>query len=455
METTTPNLSIVIPVGEAHIELVKRAIYSVLVQAGVSYELIVVNDTDKALNLPGNPKIIQGRMRGPAAARNDGAEVATGECFVWLDADDVLMPGSLKALWQAYQEHKTIVYGITVRSDNQKLHKPAPQYCGDDLKKTCLYTPKRMPTHLVPAWMHHEIGGFDELAPLWEDVIYEIDMDIRGFCAETIEYPIYLYSMDTGTRRKDERLTDEAKHYIKLKYKDYFSGRKKMACGGGCGGGKAKPIALPSTANTTGGNQVLRLFNTHYLELEFIGNNPDVKTFIGPITKQKYRFGNTKTERQRKKPVGYEIGSDKNNAAEVHPDDAAEFVRQPTRDGGPQFRINKLGERVPVEKKQPAGPKVKQLEVKVDEAESTRLKAQVWASLPVSRFTLKELKDAADAVPVEVLTRWLQEEQEGESPRKTVIEFLEKFIGVEEAPDLPDGEPDPYVYPAFSAFDDD
>jgi glycosyltransferase involved in cell wall biosynthesis len=84
-------------------DLVPRAINSVLAQRAVDFELIVVDDGSR----DDTPKVLAGfddqRLRvirrangGPAAARNTGIAAASGEWTVFLDDDDVALPGWLE-----------------------------------------------------------------------------------------------------------------------------------------------------------------------------------------------------------------------------------------------------------------------------------------------------------------------------------------------------------------------
>lgn len=95
-----PRVSVIIPCfnGEKHL---REAIESVLAQELQPSEVIVVDDgsTDRSPEIArscGPPVIvIEQPNRGVSAARNHGILKATGDIVVFLDADDLLLPGCL------------------------------------------------------------------------------------------------------------------------------------------------------------------------------------------------------------------------------------------------------------------------------------------------------------------------------------------------------------------------
>jgi len=99
-----PRFSVVIPVynGQA---FVARAIESVLAQSWPAYELIVVDDgsTDDTATVVARfgdrVRYCRQDNAGVSAARNRGAEMATGDWLAFLDADDWYYPDRLR--WHA------------------------------------------------------------------------------------------------------------------------------------------------------------------------------------------------------------------------------------------------------------------------------------------------------------------------------------------------------------------
>lgn len=102
--STAPAVSVVIPVYNRR-TFIGRAVESVLAQAGVDLELIVVDDgstdgTAEAVAAVGDPRLRllhQSPNQGQSAARNRGIEASRGELVGFLDSDDLAMPGRFLA----------------------------------------------------------------------------------------------------------------------------------------------------------------------------------------------------------------------------------------------------------------------------------------------------------------------------------------------------------------------
>lgn len=99
---STPVFSVIIPTHD-RLELLKKAVQSIIQQSFPAYEIIVVDDgsTDGTSDwLAENESWLRGIKqpnRGPGAARNAGARVARGEYLTFLDSDDLYFPWTLDA----------------------------------------------------------------------------------------------------------------------------------------------------------------------------------------------------------------------------------------------------------------------------------------------------------------------------------------------------------------------
>ena len=100
-----------------------QAIQSVLDQDYEALELIVVDDgssdgtPDAARRFGERVRVIEQKNGGPAAARNRGARAARGELLAFLDADDVWLPGKVRAQvdYLAVQPDVGVVFGQWIR----------------------------------------------------------------------------------------------------------------------------------------------------------------------------------------------------------------------------------------------------------------------------------------------------------------------------------------------------
>jgi hypothetical protein len=104
--------------------LLRRAIESVLAQTHREWELIVVDDasTDDTLTViksirDPRVRLVQGDGSGAAWARNVGLREASGSIVAFLDDDNVMAPGWLRAVAVAFQERPELsaVYGAQLR----------------------------------------------------------------------------------------------------------------------------------------------------------------------------------------------------------------------------------------------------------------------------------------------------------------------------------------------------
>lgn len=100
----TPDVTIVIAAFDAE-ATIREALESVLLQEGPSFEIIVVDDgsrdgTEEEARRLRDPRLMVTRTmnRGVGRARNTGLWLARAQLVLFLDADDLLLPGALKAM---------------------------------------------------------------------------------------------------------------------------------------------------------------------------------------------------------------------------------------------------------------------------------------------------------------------------------------------------------------------
>jgi glycosyltransferase involved in cell wall biosynthesis len=97
----TPDVAIVIAVWDDYVTMLPACVDSILSQAGVGVETIVV-DNASATPLPALPERVAvvraARRLSAGAARNLGLAHVTAPLVLFLDADDTLLPGALRLL---------------------------------------------------------------------------------------------------------------------------------------------------------------------------------------------------------------------------------------------------------------------------------------------------------------------------------------------------------------------
>lgn len=196
-----PRLSVVIPVGAGHVDIVQRAIQSVLAQT-VPCAPIVVHDADK---------------RGPGYVRNVGLSLVNTEFVTFLDADDWLVPTYAERMLYAFAG------GAYVYSDwfEDGQLRVAPEQAWQ-LEGTW-----HIITTLLPTAWAREGGGFDESLPGGEDEDFYRRLFARAKCGRRWGEALVHYTGDGG-RGKTFRFGPDyipTKELIRARYIG------KMACG--------------------------------------------------------------------------------------------------------------------------------------------------------------------------------------------------------------------------------
>jgi len=209
-----PQISVIIPTYN-RASIIRRAIQSVLIQANVEFEIIVVDDgsTDNTeeivhkLYQPGgkpqhlsfgdNPippkplpiKFISQANRGVSAARNTGIAHAKGEWIAFLDSDDEWLPGKLAAQMEFFKKNPDYKICQTdeiwirkgVRVNKMKKHEKKGGWIFENCLPLCAISPSAVIMHRS---LFDGVGFFNESYPACED--YEMWLRIAS------RYPIGL-----------------------------------------------------------------------------------------------------------------------------------------------------------------------------------------------------------------------------------------------------------------------
>ncbi len=146
-----PRLSIICPTFNRS-NLLRQCVQSVLCCESVSIQMIIVDDgsTDDTPSVShelqkayGEECIVVSRSEenlGAQAARNRGLPLATGEFAMFVDSDDVVVPGGVARLIERLQEDPTLdyVYGKVIRTDEQLKPLPGNSTVGEPFSEAAV-----------------------------------------------------------------------------------------------------------------------------------------------------------------------------------------------------------------------------------------------------------------------------------------------------------------------------
>lgn len=198
----SPKVSLIIPAYQAS-DYLAKTLKSCLSQTLAPAEVIVVDDGSSdgtaAVAEEFAPAVRVERVKngGVARARNIGARSARGEFFVFLDADDTLVPSALEMLSTSMgQQNCGVVYGMVT----ERAEPPTkPRLNGFDFAagnpphpaqrnfwRSAVITPG---SAIVRAELHRRVGGFVTGYEPLEDRDYWIKcglLEPMGFCDQVV-----------------------------------------------------------------------------------------------------------------------------------------------------------------------------------------------------------------------------------------------------------------------------
>lgn len=129
------RFSIIVPVYNAE-KYLAECVGSVLRQEDGQFELILVDDgsaeacaraCDEVAASSAEIRVVHQRNQGPLLARLNGVRAAEGEYCLFLDADDLLAPGSLRILSEAIERHHSpdmAIYSYVSETPGGKIAEP-------------------------------------------------------------------------------------------------------------------------------------------------------------------------------------------------------------------------------------------------------------------------------------------------------------------------------------------
>jgi glycosyltransferase involved in cell wall biosynthesis len=133
-DPAAPLVSIVIPcyvTTPAQVDLLDETLHTVAAQTCRDYEVVVVDDgspLDVGAVTARHAAVVTLRQAnaGSAAARNTGIRASRGRYFVFLDADDHLLPPALEAGLRAFAEHPECGFVVGRREEMTYDGGPVP-----------------------------------------------------------------------------------------------------------------------------------------------------------------------------------------------------------------------------------------------------------------------------------------------------------------------------------------
>lgn len=313
-----PLVSVIIPVGPGHEQIVITALDSLDAQSYRKWECIIAWDSDADYShiqtVYPHAKIIKTGKKGAGAARNAGVKAANAPLVLFLDADDWILPDCLKSMMYVFARNPAIIYTdyigkATIDAKLANDYKNSQRLLEYDEKTgfasilgrakdyDCEMAQRQpdqnlyiwnLVTSLVPKAWHNEIGGFDESMKSWEDWDYYIRLAKAGKCFYRVEEPMVVYRYYSGTRRE----TGLQSHQDLLQYMlDKYRKVKIVACN--CGKKNSVvygPDAGIKQPNMINDQKVDQMSDSNYVLAKYNHLNVGGHRVIGPSSRIDYGY---------------------------------------------------------------------------------------------------------------------------------------------------------------------
>lgn len=227
-------VTVVMPVAQAHIPLLPRALHSLSQQTYLP-QVLVVNDTNQPLPVP---CIETGGQHGSAYCRNLGLDHVKTPFTFFLDADDYLLDTALETFLRNAETATTCyLYSDWLQYNDR----------GYTTHKAKNYNRQRMlrhSIHLVSIFIETDAAKsvyYDINYRGWEDWEFHIRLGEKGFCGTRIPEPLLIYDMTTSLNRvAHNAMQDEVYAEIQTKYQAYLNEEQEFMPCNTCGGNRAK-----------------------------------------------------------------------------------------------------------------------------------------------------------------------------------------------------------------------
>lgn len=222
-----PRFSVVVPVRDGTAALA-RALRSIVSQEGPSFEVVVVDDGSRedvgsVVEALGDPRVRWFRQApsGVSAARNAGAAAARGDYLVFLDADDLALPGWLAGFDEMVDRANCDIAlcgaEMVVEPAGVRRHvPPTPRGAPFDFQLGP-YLPGMVAIRREVFW---EVGGYDERFAYSENT--ELALRVtnlvrrRGWVVAATDRPLVVRHVRPGNRRYDRARYEASRLLVEL-----------------------------------------------------------------------------------------------------------------------------------------------------------------------------------------------------------------------------------------------
>lgn len=220
MTGAPPHFSVIIPCFNGA-RFIRQTVESVMSQSEMDWELIIVDDgsTDATHGIlgeldDGRIRVISQQHQGVSIARNRGLAEARGAYVLFLDADDVLFPSTLRRLGKELDEHPEAVLSFgactrfistcpteaAAREPIRLRRKPR----GDALAALLTWNPLLIGGVLVRRRAITSVAGFDPSLAWGEDWVFWCGLAAVGTFRYVGRRPVFAYRchQNSATRRQ-------------------------------------------------------------------------------------------------------------------------------------------------------------------------------------------------------------------------------------------------------------